>query len=314
MIDLIANPFIERLEKARRVLIAGAGGGFDVYCGLPLFFALRDAGKEVHLANLSFTRFEHATPGEAVQVTGDSEGPEEYFPEKWLSQWLCLESIEQPVYAFPRTGVRPLTEAYQKLCEKLQLDAIVLVDGGTDSLMRGDEIGLGTPEEDLASLAAVHEQEVIEKLLMCVGFGIDAFHGVCHAHFLESVADLAASGDHLGTFALLRECPHVSRYLEAVEYACEQNVTVASIVNTSIISAIEGKFGDHHHSRRTIGSTLWINPLMSLCWCFDLAAVVNRSLVIPQLKNTETYRDVSSAIEEARERFDEIKPRQAIPV
>ena len=33
---------------------------------------------------------------------------------------------------------------------------MVLVDGGTDSLMRGDEVGSGTPEEDTASLAAVN--------------------------------------------------------------------------------------------------------------------------------------------------------------
>ncbi|MFF7988525.1 hypothetical protein ACFZDG_01885 [Kitasatospora xanthocidica] len=33
--------------------------------------------------------------------------------------------------------------------------AVLLVDGGTDILMRGDEAGLGTPEEDMASLAAV---------------------------------------------------------------------------------------------------------------------------------------------------------------
>ncbi len=31
----------------------------------------------------------------------------------------------------------------------------MLVDGGTDILMRGDENGLGTPVEDLTSVAAV---------------------------------------------------------------------------------------------------------------------------------------------------------------
>ena len=29
-------PFFEQLASARNVLIAGAGGGFDVFCGLPL--------------------------------------------------------------------------------------------------------------------------------------------------------------------------------------------------------------------------------------------------------------------------------------
>ena len=46
-------PLLNELEKANTVLIAGAGGGFDVFCGLPLYFWLKKAGKTVHLANLS---------------------------------------------------------------------------------------------------------------------------------------------------------------------------------------------------------------------------------------------------------------------
>jgi len=48
-------PFTAKLEDAQRILIAGAGGGFDIFCGLPLYFALTAQGKEVYLANLSFT-------------------------------------------------------------------------------------------------------------------------------------------------------------------------------------------------------------------------------------------------------------------
>jgi hypothetical protein len=51
---LAAAPFAP-LASSRRVLVAGAGGGYDVFAGLPLAFALRAAGKHVALANLSFT-------------------------------------------------------------------------------------------------------------------------------------------------------------------------------------------------------------------------------------------------------------------
>src|SRR5260370_40342099 len=51
---MLRQPFFAALDGARRVLVAGAGGGFDVFCGLPLYFALRDAGRQVFLANLSF--------------------------------------------------------------------------------------------------------------------------------------------------------------------------------------------------------------------------------------------------------------------
>jgi hypothetical protein len=35
--DLARVPFFERLAPARNVLIAGAGGGFDVFAGLPIY-------------------------------------------------------------------------------------------------------------------------------------------------------------------------------------------------------------------------------------------------------------------------------------
>ena len=42
------------VENSQSVLVAGAGGGFDVYAGLPIYERLRSLGKKVFLANLSF--------------------------------------------------------------------------------------------------------------------------------------------------------------------------------------------------------------------------------------------------------------------
>ena len=47
------SPFFDELHDAKSILIAGGGGGFDVFCGLPIYFELKRAGKTVHLANLS---------------------------------------------------------------------------------------------------------------------------------------------------------------------------------------------------------------------------------------------------------------------
>jgi len=50
--------------------------------------------------------------------------------------------------------VSVLTEAYQKLCELYKIDTIILIDAGVDSLLKGDEQGLGTFAEDLLSTMA----------------------------------------------------------------------------------------------------------------------------------------------------------------
>src|SRR6266699_1533214 len=148
-------PFFKEIEKAHSILLAGAGGGFDIFSGLPLYFGLRNLGKRIHLANLSFSPLFLATGQRLspalVEVTADTQSRSDYLPEKYLAEWFVAQGEPTPIYCFDRTGVQPLLMAYQTLIDLLHVDTIILVDGGTDSLMRGDEAGLGTPEEDIAS-------------------------------------------------------------------------------------------------------------------------------------------------------------------
>src|ERR1700722_17862790 len=157
----------EELEKAQKVLIAGAGGGFDVFCGLPLYFWLRKAGKTVELANLSFTELgfcggERPIPS-LMRVLPNTSGPSNYFPELYLAQWLTNHFGETSVYAVERSGAMPVLAAYQWLADSIGFDTLLLIDGGADSLMRGDEIGLGTPQEDMASLFAASSVKGFER-------------------------------------------------------------------------------------------------------------------------------------------------------
>lgn len=316
----LTPPFLEHIQKHQRILIAGMGGGFDLYCGLPLYFALRDAGKDVFLANLSFTSLDRSSAPELYphlyEVTHRVRNDERYYPELYLSRWFktVLEQ-EVPIYAFERVGVRPLYSAYEFLTQMLEVDAVVLVDGGTDSLMRGDEFDLGTPEEDAASLAAVNalENENLSKYLLCLGFGVDTFHGVCHHYFLEAVAALTQNGHYLGAWSLTPEMPEVKLYDRALEFAHAAFPDHPSIVNSSILDGIAGKFGNVHRTYRTQGSELYINPLMGLYWAFRLEGVTWRNKYLSHLMHTETYGDVRHLIAAYRAETEE-RPWQSLPV
>src|SRR5262249_48701735 len=146
------------------------------------------------------------------------------------------------IYAFEGFGVAAIREGYQYLVRLLDLDAIVLVDGGTDILMRGDEAGLGTPAEDMMSLAAVSRLAVPTRIVACLGLGVDTFHGICHANWLQNVASLIQDGGFLGAMALNENMPEVALYKDAVGDAELATRHRPSIVNGSIVSAIEGKF------------------------------------------------------------------------
>lgn len=311
-------PFFFELERTTNVLIAGTGGGFDVFCGLPLYFWLNRTGKKVHLANLSFTELEFCD-GERpvpslVRVTQSTSGSQRYFPEVHLSKWLTDRFGETPIYAIERGGARPVLAAYEWIVRTLQLDTLILIDGGTDSLMRGDEAGLGTPQEDMASLFAANAVSgPARKFLVCLGFGIDTFHGICHAQFLENTAALIEDAGYLGAWRLMKEMEEFQFYREAVEFVSARMPQRESIVNTGIMSAVNGWFGNQHASKRTEGSELFINPLMAFYWAFRLEHVARRNLYLNQIAETNSYTELSLAIEAFRATLAKTRPWKEIP-
>jgi hypothetical protein len=313
--SLLEPALLTRLNRHDRILIAGAGGGFDVYAGLPLAMALRRAGKQVSLANLTFTYLgetdvAYLAPHLAT-VTAETTGADRYFPERRLAEWLAAHEQPSTVYAFEKVGVRPLRAAYARLVEELAVQAIVLVDGGTDILMRGDEEGLGTPEEDMTSLAAVAKLDSVEAFVASIGFGVDAYHGVCHAHVLENMAAIERDGGYLGAFAVTAAMPEARDYLSAVSYAQSRTPGRGSIVNGSIAAAVEGKFGNVRFSARTAQSELFINPLMAIYFAFDLPAVAKQSLYLHLLEDTESIFDVGARIRAFRHT---VQPRPRVPI
>jgi hypothetical protein len=303
LIVLESGSFFARLDGCSSVLIAGAGGGFDVYVGLPLMFALRDAGVAVHLANLSFARLERLDPAAwlndyVAEVTPDVTGPpDDYFPERALARWLAMESEPSTVYAFPRVGVVGLRAGYQTLIERLGIDAIVLVDGGTDILLRGDEYLLGTPEEDAASLAAVAGIDCVPvRLVASVGFGIDAYHGVNHVHVLENIAELDARGAYLGAFSIPSRSTGARRYRAAVEHAAAATPKRPSLVNGQIAAALSGQHGNVPISGRGRANDLFVNPLMAMYFTFDLPGLAAYNAYLPSLEGTTDISEVSLRI------------------
>lgn len=301
---MLEPTFIKQLQANKNVLLVGAGGGFDVFAGLPLYFALRQAGVSVHLANLSFS-FRHGDitgkqlGGNIVEVTARSRGNEYYFPEGYLAQWLSRKRMEQPIYCIRVTPVKELVESYKRLYEHLRFDMMVLIDGGVDSLLRGDESRIGTPLEDMLSLAASMQIEV-PKQLVCLGLGAET--DVCHLYALETVANLIKAKAFLGGLMLTSDMPEVQSFVEATEFVFFEMRGYESVICSSILSALEGHFGDYHRTRRTVGSELWISPLALLYLAFDLPKVTENILYFSELAGCETIEEVRKAISEFRDR------------
>jgi hypothetical protein len=100
-------------------------------------------GKSVHLANYSFCDIQIASLL--------SENPI-ILREDWFN---TVRGDDVTIWRFGNSGAVELEKNYRRL-----------VDGGVDSLMRGDEERPGTPLEDTISLAAVEPLEILVTLPM----------------------------------------------------------------------------------------------------------------------------------------------------
>ena len=238
-----------------------------------------------------------------------------YFPELHLARWLANETGQnrtRPFGVLTRAGAQPLFTAYQSLVKHLNLDGIVLVDGGVDSLMRGDEAEMGTVLEDAFSLSAVSRLEGLTAcVLACVGMGAE--REVTYAHVFENIAALTQAGAFWGACSLAPQMEACRWYESAVMDAFAQRGQDPSVINSSIVSAARGEYGNFHLTERTKGSRLWISPLMSLFWFFDLAAVAQRNLFLPRLHRSETFHDGLAAIAECRALVP-IRPKRSVPL
>jgi hypothetical protein len=309
------QPVAATLRDSQRVLLAGCGGGYDVLGAVPLASELIAAGKEVEFASFSFTRLNRVAGHKRVRevphlyvATAAAATPAAYCPEAWLASWFGARfKSEARVWCFENVGVAPLRHAYEHLVTTLNVDAVVLIDGGIDSLLRGNETSLGTPAEDFASLAAVDSLSVPVKLLACVGFGAELRDGICHAQALERMAEITAAGGLLGVWPLITSTRAADEYRDAAEFiGRRQRKQHGSHIHSVVQYSMEGTFGataDH----------VWVSPLAAMYWFFSLQHVTRTNLILEHIGETKTLWEIAAVIEALRKTFP-VKVRCAIPL
>jgi hypothetical protein len=311
-----------QLPEHSRILVAGAGGGFDIYCALPVALKLREHGHEVHLANYSFTNLgavrgsttdlKHLSciTSESVLESGD------YFPELHLCKWWQRTFSEQKcVWCYSRIGVRPLAEIFQHLQATLDLNAIVILDGGVDGLFIGNEFDLATPSMDAISIIAASTIPNWTKIYAFTAFGTEgAESNVRHSDALLRISELTTRDSLLGVSALTRRSNIGKSFIEAVEFVNRQMPSEKqSVIANSIVEALKGRFGSSSFNAKTKVSPVWLSALTSLYWFFDLDAVAKAKPYLQEVLETDNILDVANAIDRTRSRLG-ILPKSDIPI
>eukprot|EP01036_Dinobryon_divergens_P024359 gene24359-32804_t len=188
------------------------------------------------------------------------------------------------------------------------------MDGGSDSLMAGDEQGLGDPIEDAVSVAAVsllRNSTLKLRALISIGLGADRFNDVSDASSLRAIAELTAMGGFLGSVSLstFSDVNHsatnaLSFYRGLVDHIYSRQ-EFQSVLTGCIIASAEGHFGLEvpsllKASKRVKEGDVYTWPLMSILWAFDVSVVAKRSLLIPWITDAVSVRDMHRRFDEGR--------------
>jgi hypothetical protein len=359
--DLLKDP------RVKSILLVGCGGGFDFVHSLLFYDDLIKLGKRIYVGSYSFgdpSEYSESPPlvphfqvdpsnssnlvlSSVVRITSKCRGSEYYCPELGYCSYLDLlypENSPHSIYAYYARAftITSLTSFYSQLIEAHHIDAIIAVDGGSDSLMRGDESGLGDPIEDAVSVGAIASlccstksfQETNQQmttsprrplgLLYSVGFGCDRFNSVSDASSLRAIAELTQKGGFLGSCSLIPSSRRVEIYRDGLAHIY-QHQQMRSILSGSILASAFGYYGNEIESlnrdtqidfgkRLTPSSSsdspgtdeLFLWPLMSMLWMFDITIVAERSLICQWIASASTVKESQRLFDVGRKKlFDQ---------
>eukprot|EP01124_Arcella_intermedia_P019160 TRINITY_DN262_c0_g1_i1.p1 TRINITY_DN262_c0_g1~~TRINITY_DN262_c0_g1_i1.p1 ORF type:complete len:360 (-),score=83.14 TRINITY_DN262_c0_g1_i1:31-1110(-) len=340
--SLMMPSFLRKLSDPliKNVAIAGCGGGFDFVHSLNLYPELVRLQKKITIISFSFGDVSQILNSPVVweqdgvkvkEVSSTSKQDAYYNPELSMVTFLDSKYPTQAPHKIYGCNARQftvplLTTFYQSLVDKDGIDAFILFDGGSDSLMSGDEEGLGDPIEDCVSVSAVSLlKNVREKILISVGFGSDRFNGVSDAASLRAVAELTSKGGFLGSVSIEPTSEGFECYQACVKHIYQRQ-QFRSVLTGLIIESAKGTFGylssDNNNNpglglnTRVSGKTAFVWPLMSVLFAFDVTVVHKRSRLAVWIASAKTVQEMYNALREGRanlKKQQKLRPVENLP-
>jgi len=285
-------PINKRLENLNNILIVGAGGGSDVLCGLPLYYTLLKQGKKPHLANLSHTDFkiinEHSDPivldSCLIGVNHIIKTPSKNFVEGYLSQFFKVATNQDvTVWMFNRTYVQELKRAFQRLIAHLNIEAIILVDGGVDSIMQGDEgksILTNKFIDTTLLLSTLQEIKLVNNT-----FAVSCLDLSNNSQIVNKrISEISLYGGFYGGCIIANYMTSFDLMKSANEHLIANNNILKDV--KLIVNKVDNTLEDDNENSFGIISYLFYNP----------EALVYKNILADKIKISQTYFDIVQII------------------
>ena len=301
---------MNQLYEYGNIMIGGCGGGYDIYTSIPIYLDLLKRGHNITMTNVTFTNIDvlqtypQVMKGLWVVTAESAKMIKGFHPELSLSIALLKRGISQSIYCVSRSAsMEDLCNIYDYIIKKHSIEAILVADGGYDSLLSGTEEELGTPVEDMMTLSSIHTMIQRYKLPAYVSsLGLHLEHEIRETDMFESITRLSAHGGLLDCIFLQKDQPHVREYMNIVMECQPEN----TIINSQIVAALEGHYGNYYHPaiRHRVGSIPTnINYLTHTMHIFNLEHIVAQNKYIHLIKNGKSDKEVDEIIKDYRSKI-----------
>lgn len=227
----------------KKILLAGCGGGYDVFGVIPLYLKFKN-DNTIFISSLSFTSMDTLTACDCVSKINDNLYVVDanlnkiyqdfiYFPEYYLSRELNVN-----VYIIiVDSTIDQIRNAYMSISS--EFDEIYLVDAGCDSLLSGKESELASYVEDMMNLKAIETISCPHKYVCAIGLNCDCGHGVVEVELIDRLAYLRDTNIIVGQRAWSLNDLDIKMYVEI----CSKSNLTNTIVHSLVIARLYGKAG-----------------------------------------------------------------------
>ena len=287
--------FDEVARRAKKALLIGIGGGGDVIGCIPTASYLSMLGVEVLLGGLTWERrVVDPKPGprrieELENIRKVCEGVALANPRTrttygtGFTESVASEVLGEEVLLLDiNPGARGTARALAQAIDKLDIDLVVGIDVGGDSLARGDERGVQSPLADGIMLASLVELPV-NSVLGVIGYGSDGELSLEELN--RNVAELIARGALLGARGATR------RDLEIMERIASATATEASRL---VIEAGKGKYGAY--KIRSGQRNVYLTPCALVTFYFSTKHVFEFSRIARLVAETRSLREADAIL------------------
>jgi hypothetical protein len=205
----------ELLRAPSHALVIGVGGGGDVVGALAAARFLEFLGLNFTLGGLSWERSVY-DPIPGPRQLSEVKNVRVLHPFAWMANEdsqtdtgvafaesrMAAAIVREVLLLDINGGVRGVVDALETAMERLNIDLLVGIDVGGDSLAQGHEAGLRSPLADSVMLAAFAELEQRGRRVVWGVFGYGSDGELSADEIERALSRIAAAGGLLGAWGL----------------------------------------------------------------------------------------------------------------